>query len=155
MIKVFVYYIAKQTQDISEAICQEFALLCGGFGVQLEFINAFCKTIKEGQKVNAKLAQASYSQVFLKSFKNHQYRIALTPQGKVVDSYGFAELLQNKTEIVFFIGGAYGLEESFLRQCHQCVSLSNLTLSHKVAKIVLSEQIYRGFGLLNHHPYHK
>ena len=66
-----------------------------------------------------------------------------------------SEILKNKAEIVFFIGGAYGLEQGFLHECDLCVSLSSLTFSHSIARIVLSEQIYRGFCLLNNHPYHK
>ncbi|MCI7047509.1 23S rRNA (pseudouridine(1915)-N(3))-methyltransferase RlmH [Helicobacter sp.] len=154
MIKVFVYYIAK-TKDLSDSLCEEFIALSAGVGVKMEFINLFSKSIKEGQKQDAKEAQKSYTKEFLKVSKNQAYKIALSPNGKSIDSIEFAKNLENKGEIAFFIGGAYGLEEAFLNQCQCVLSLSPLTFSHKVAKVVLSEQVFRAFCLINNHPYHK
>ena len=57
--------------------------------------------------------------------------------------------------VKFFIGGAYGFEEQFLKQCDKVISLGKITMSHKIAKVVLLEQIYRGFSILSNHPYHK
>lgn len=153
MIKVIVYYIAKDA--LSNHLCEEYKHLVSYFGVKIEFVNMFCKNIKDGQKNNEKEAKRAYTQAFLKVFKETSYKVALTPEGRSLDTFGFAEILKDKAEIVFFIGGAYGLEQEFLHQCDLCVSLSSLTFSHSIARIVLSEQIYRGFCLLNNHPYHK
>ena len=112
MVKIMVYYIAKN-KDMSDTICEEFKALSLGFGVKLDFINLFSKSIKEGQKQDSQEAQKSYTKEFLKVFKNQQCKIALSPNGKSVDSFAFSKLLENKVEIAFFIGGAYGLEESF------------------------------------------
>ncbi len=60
-----------------------------------------------------------------------------------------------KCLLSFLIGGAYGFEEDFLNKGHAIISLSKLTMSHKIAKVVLLEQIYRGFSILSNHPYHK
>ena len=156
MIKISVFYIAKNAKDLSDTLCGEFATLLKSFNIELDFKNLFSKSIQESQKPDAQEAKKSYSQAFYKVFKNtNQYRIALTPQGKFLDSFKFSQILDKKSEIAFFIGGAYGLENEFLQKCHTQISLSNLTFSHKIAKIVLSEQIYRGFCLLNNHPYHK
>ncbi len=57
--------------------------------------------------------------------------------------------------IQFYIGGAYGLEEEFLKKSDKIISLGKITMSHKIAKAVLLEQIYRGFSILSNHPYHK
>lgn len=155
MIKVIVYYIAKTNRDLSDKLCGEFVALCGQFGVKLEFINLFCKAIALSQMREASIAQKSYTKEFFKTFKENQYRIALSPNAKELDSFGFAKTLQNQGNIAFFIGGAYGLEENFLKSCHAQISLSKLTFSHKIAKITLSEQIYRAFCLIHNHPYHK
>ncbi len=154
MIKIVVYYIAK-SKDLSDSLCEEFVALSAGFGVKMEFVNLFSKVIKEGQKQDAKEAQKSYTKEFLRVFKPQAYKIALSPNGKSVDSAEFGKKLEGKSEVAFFIGGAYGLEEAFLQQCQSVLSLSHLTFSHKVAKVVLSEQIYRAFCLINNHPYHK
>ncbi|EEO26199.1 23S rRNA (pseudouridine(1915)-N(3))-methyltransferase RlmH [Helicobacter winghamensis] len=155
MIKINIYYIAKNNKDLSDTLCGEFATLCLSFGAKVEFINLFSKHIKESQKQEVLEAQKSYTQAFLKVIKPNTYKIALTPNAKTLDSFAFAKILQDKGEIAFFIGGAYGLEDCFIQSCNTQISLSPLTFSHKVAKIVLSEQIYRAFCLLNNHPYHK
>ena len=87
--------------------------------------------------------------------KNYTKAIALHPDGKKCDSLAFSKLLCDKIAIQFFIGGAFGFEESFVSRCDSVISLSELTMSHKIAKAVLLEQIYRAFTLLNNHPYHK
>jgi len=153
LIKVIVYYIAKDA--LSNHLCEEYKRLVSYFRVKMEFVNMFCKNIKDGQKNNGIEAKRAYTQAFLKVFKETSYKVALTPEGRSLDTFGFAEILKDKAEIVFFIGGAYGLEQGFLHECDLCVSLSSLTFSHSIARIVLSEQIYRGFCLLNNHPYHK
>ena len=75
--------------------------------------------------------------------------------GKEFTSDEFATLLRDKNELCFFIGGAYGFERDFLAEFDLVLSLSKLTLAHHLAKILLLEQLYRGFCILNKHPYHK
>ena len=96
----------------------------------------------------------SYSESFEKYLTNG-YNVALTPDGKLVDSFEFAKLLQNRQVVSFFVGGAYGLEENFKNRCDIKISLTPLTLSHKIAKLVLFEQVFRGLAINNNHPYHK
>lgn len=60
-----------------------------------------------------------------------------------------------KCRLNFFVGGAYGFEDSFLKKSNAVISLGKITMSHKIAKVVLLEQIYRGFSILSNHPYHK
>jgi len=96
----------------------------------------------------------SYSQEFEK-FLSNGYNIALSPEGKLLDSFKFANLLKDKQNVNFFIGGAYGLEDKFKKNCDIVVSLTPLTLSHKIAKIMLFEQVFRGLAINNNHPYHK
>jgi rRNA large subunit m3Psi methyltransferase RlmH len=85
--------------------------------------------------------------------------VALSQEGRSLDSAGFAQwldkLLQAGREPVFYIGGAYGLSESFKNRCSERISLSRLTFSHSIALLVLTEQIYRAFTILKGHPYHK
>ena len=155
MIKIIVYYIAKNHKDLSDQLCEEFITLCNKFGAKLEFINLFCKSINLSQKQKPSEAKKSYTKEFLKTFKPNQYRIALAPSAKKLDSLEFAKILHNQGSLTFFIGGAYGLEESFIENCNMQISLSALTFSHKIAKVVLSEQIYRALCLIHNHPYHK
>ena len=79
----------------------------------------------------------------------------LDPSSKEVDSHDFADLLKDKTEVNLYIGGAYGFESSFLSKCNKAISFGKITLSHKLVKVVLLEQIFRGLSINNNHPYHK
>ena len=83
------------------------------------------------------------------------YNISLNPNSKELDSFGFSKLLKDRGVVNFFIGGAYGLESCFLSKCNNDISLGKITMSHKLAKVVLLEQIFRGLTILNNHPYHK
>ena len=62
---------------------------------------------------------------------------------------------QHYKKIVFIIGGPDGLHERTRERSHQMLSLSQFTLPHIFAKIVLYEQLYRCLSLINHHPYHR
>ena len=86
--------------------------------------------------------------------------LALSEDGKNPgDSRAFSQWLWKKQQqariLVFVIGGAYGLASSLKQRADEVISLSGLTLSHGIARLVLLEQIYRAFTILKGHPYHK
>jgi len=96
--------------------------------------------------------QKEYSKMFAK-YVNEGYNVILTPEGKLMDSYEFANIFEH-SKINFFIAGAWGFDEEFKKRGIN-ISLSPITMSHKIAKLVLFEQIYRGLSIKNNHPYHK
>jgi 23S rRNA (pseudouridine1915-N3)-methyltransferase len=57
--------------------------------------------------------------------------------------------------VALIIGGADGLSSEIKQKCHQLWGLSNLTMTHSMARLLLVEQLYRGYSLLNNHPYHR
>ena len=57
--------------------------------------------------------------------------------------------------VALLIGGADGLSSEMKQKCHQVWGLSNLTMTHSMARLLVVEQIYRGYSLLNNHPYHR
>ena len=148
--KINVFSIVKN--DEYQPLYDDFVKQCRGFGANLIIKDIFNNDIAKAQKAEKKEAQASYTQAFSPFLSASSF--ALHPIGKMLDSLEFAKLLENKLEISFFIGGAYGFEESFLSRT-QPISLSPLTFAHKIAKIVLCEQIYRALSINANHPYHK
>lgn len=148
--KINVLSIAKN--DSFDSFYQTLIKQCKQFGVTLKFKDILTSSITKAQKKSPLEAQKSYTQAFLPHLS--RYNLALHPKGVKVDSFEFAKLLENKQEICFFIGGAYGFEDAFLQHT-QIISLSSLTLSHQIAKAVLCEQIYRGLSIIAKHPYHK
>lgn len=96
----------------------------------------------------------------LKNIKENEYCIALTIDGKKRDSINFAghmkELgLGGKSSIVFVIGGSLGLHESVITRADEQLSFSNMTFPHQLMRVILAEQIYRCFRIINGEPYHK
>ena len=121
---------------------------------KIEDIEIFNKKIHQAQVEGKKTAQAAYTEAFSPHLSK-SYNIALHPDGKIINSFTFSKLLSDRISVNFYIGGAYGFEDGFLNQCDQVISLGELTMSHKIAKLVLLEQVFRGFAINNNHPYHK
>jgi len=121
---------------------------------KIEVIELFDKEIAKAQDISSSMAKSSYTKAFGK-YLSGGYNIALNPSSKEVDSFEFAKLLKDRSEINFYIGGAYGLDEVFLSQCNKDISLGKITLSHKLVKVVMMEQLFRGLSINNNHPYHK
>jgi 23S rRNA (pseudouridine1915-N3)-methyltransferase len=88
-----------------------------------------------------------------------KHPIALDPNGKEMTSEAFASFLQNELEqsggrVTFLIGGPEGLPEA-IRARTPLVSLSKMTMTHQIARLMLAEQIYRASMILQKRPYHK
>jgi len=119
----------------------------------IEDIVLFNKQISKAQVKGVNEAKESYTKTYEPYLKG--YNIALDVKGKQCDSFEFSKIFDNEININFFIGGAYGFNKKFLDKTQKVISLSKLTFAHKVAKVVLYEQIYRGLCIKNNHPYHK
>jgi len=112
------------------------------------------KDVTKAHSISLEASQKAYTRA-LEGYIGNDFCITLHPDGKLVDSFEFSKLLNDKMSIKFFIGGAYGFEDEFLKKSDFVISLGKITMSHKIAKAVLLEQIYRGFSILSNHPYHK
>ena len=86
-------------------------------------------------------------------------RIALDERGKDLDTRKFADMLnqwhQASVNLSLTIGGPDGLDPDFKKKCQGLIRLSSLTMPHPLVRVVLIEQIYRAWSLINHHPYHR
>lgn len=145
--------IAKKERCLYDPLYQEQIKMISRFA-KLEDVELFPKEIVKAHQTGVEASKLAYTKL-LEPMLGKSYSIALHPDGKKCDSLAFSKLLCDKIAIQFFIGGAFGFEESFVSRCDSVISLSELTMSHKIAKAVLLEQIYRAFTLLNNHPYHK
>lgn len=91
---------------------------------------------------------------------NNPYIVTLEERGELYDSPKFSKwlfkILENKAEKVFFvIGGASGHGDEVLAAKKEMISLSPMTFPHKLARVILVEQLYRAISIKNGHPYHK
>jgi len=119
----------------------------------VEVIDIFNNSIAKAQDISTNMAKEAYAKA-LKPYMQG-YRVLLDPSANEVDSFEFAKILQKYSNITFFIGGAYGFSDNFKKECDISVSFGRITISHKMVKLILMEQIYRGLTIINSHPYHK
>lgn len=96
----------------------------------------------------------------LKLVKNGDVLINLDMNCREFSSEEFAIFLQKKLEfagafLTFVIGGSYGLSDELKKRASTSISLSKMTFLHQMTRLVLLEQIYRSFKILNHETYHK
>jgi len=102
---------------------------------------------KEGMRLQSKIKPGGYV-------------IALDVGGKKFSSPAFAQVAQDvmtsgKSAITFVIGGSLGFDADFLKQVDLRVSMSDMTFPHQFARMMLLEQVYRAFKILNNETYHK
>ena len=96
----------------------------------------------------------------LKQMKDSDYVIALALDGKMMDSPTLAShleklVVQGNSTIDFVIGGSLGLSDEVLRRADEKLCFSLMTFPHQLMRVILLEQIYRGYRIMNHEPYHK
>ncbi len=102
--------------------------------------------IEEGKKL---LAQIS----------TNDQLILLDERGKQMTSIDFSNFLDKQLaftsgNLVFCIGGAYGFSKEVYFRANHKLSLSNMTFSHQLVRVILLEQVYRAFTIIHGHPYH-
>lgn len=87
------------------------------------------------------------------------YLVALDERGKQMTSEGLAEFIQKRSNesyknLVFLIGGAFGLDEAVLKRANFIWSLSQLVFPHQLVRLILAEQVYRACTILRNEKYH-
>ena len=105
---------------------------------------------KEAKEVCAKIDELSKN--------DHPAIVLLTEKGKQFESRDFSKWLSSLYEtqsVIFIIGGASGHGENVIKRSHHKLSLSLLTYPHKLARLLLVEQIYRAQTIVANHPYNK
>ncbi|MDO5576432.1 MAG: 23S rRNA (pseudouridine(1915)-N(3))-methyltransferase RlmH, partial [Fibrobacter sp.] len=88
--------------------------------------------------------------------KANGYVFALGDEGREYDSVSFAKRIQLvKGKIVFVIGGAYGLSDEIKKGANELLSLSKMTFTHEIARVLLFEQLFRSLSIIHNKSYHK
>jgi 23S rRNA (pseudouridine1915-N3)-methyltransferase len=98
-------------------------------------------------------------EMILGLLKDEDYLVALDERGKELTSEGLAAFLQQRAnesakQVVFLIGGAFGLDEAVLKKAKYNWSLSPLTFPHQLVRLILAEQVYRACTILRNEKYH-
>ena len=114
---------------------------------------------KASDGVNRQIKETEGNRL-LSHIREQDYVIALAIEGKMLDSVELSDLIaklgvQGKSSIAFVIGGSLGLSDAVLKRADYKLSVSKMTFPHQLMQMILLEQIYRGYRIMNHEPYHK
>ena len=116
----------------------------------------FCRIQKE---ISSELIFVSNFKKKISYINNDDFVILIDEKGVQYDSILFAEkiksYLQNSVKsIVFIVGDAYGFSEKLYKRSNEIISLSKLTFTHEIARLIIIEQLYRSITIIKNHPYH-
>lgn len=114
---------------------------------------------KAGVKIEEQI-KAIEGERILKHIKENDYAIALAIKGRGLESEKLAVKIEKlgisgQSSIAFVIGGSLGLSPAVLERANYQLSFSAMTFPHQLMRVVLLEQIYRSFRIINGEPYHK
>lgn len=118
------------------------------------------KTVENASETEEEMIRSKEAQRILKQIKEDVYVITLEIKGKQLSSEELAEKVENLgiqgvSHILFIIGGSIGLGKEVLRRSDFALSFSKMTFPHQLMRVILLEQIYRSYRIIQGEPYHK
>ena len=104
--------------------------------------------------------KAKEGERILNALKGDEYVVSLAIEGKKLDSVALANKMNNlgiqgNSHIAFIIGGSLGLDKRVTSKSDMLLSFSDMTFPHQLMRVILLEQVYRGFRIIHGEPYHK
>lgn len=118
------------------------------------------KTPDAASENQENLIRSKEGERIMKYLRDDAYVITLEIGGKMLDSLEFSKKIENlgiqgKSRIIFVIGGSIGLGQQVLSRSDYALSFSKMTFPHQLMRVILLEQIYRGYRIMAGEPYHK
>jgi 23S rRNA (pseudouridine1915-N3)-methyltransferase len=115
--------------------------------------------IKNRKKLSEPEIKKREGEVILSKLNSGDFLILMDERGKQRTSVQFSEhfqslLQQSYKRIIFLIGGAYGFSDAVYERSNTKMSLSNMTFSHQMVRLIFLEQFYRALAIMNNEPYH-
>lgn len=125
----------------------------------ISFEMAVIPDIKNVKNLSVEQQKEKEGEQLLKFLQAGDYLVLLDEKGKEFSSVQFAAFIERKTHtvpkrLVFLVGGPYGFSEAVYKAAAEKVSLSKMTFSHQMIRLVFTEQLYRAMTILNNEPYH-
>lgn len=114
---------------------------------------------KPAKNQSEKIQKENEGKIILSALVNFDFRVLLDERGKMMSSTSFSGFLQNAMNrgtknLAFVTGGPYGFSEEVYNAVPERISLSEMTFSHQMIRLLFLEQLYRGFTIIRGEPYH-
>ena len=114
--------------------------------------------IKNAKNLSEAQQKEREGELILKALQPGDYLVLLDEHGKEMRSIEYASWLQrtanNSRRLVFIIGGPYGFSPSVYQRANDKISLSRMTFSHQMVRLIFTEQLYRACTIIKNEPYH-
>ena len=114
--------------------------------------------LKNNKNLSEEQQKEREGELILKQVQEQDFLVLLDEHGKELRSIEFATWIQKKQQtvrrLVFVIGGPYGFSPAVYRRCNEQLSLSKMTFSHQMVRMVFVEQLYRACTIIKGEPYH-
>lgn len=115
--------------------------------------------LKNTKSLSMEQQKEKEGELILKALQSGDVVVLLDEHGKEMRSVEFANYIEKKMinvnkRLVFIIGGPYGFSEKVYQTAHEKISMSKMTFSHQMIRLIFVEQIYRAMTILNGGPYH-
>lgn len=129
--------------------------LCHYISFNIQYLTD-AKNTRNMTELQQKFAEA---QQILAAIDSSDYVVLLDEHGKENTSVTFSQYIQKRMlsgikRLIFVVGGPYGFSGEVYNRANDKISLSKLTFSHEMVRLIFTEQLYRAFTILNHEPYH-
>ncbi len=119
----------------------------------------YVKRISKFSKIEVIEIEKNIEEKMLNNLTIKDHKIALTIDGKKIDSIEFAKKIENQfiynPNIIFIIGESEGIPQKVLESCDEKISFSDMTFPHQLFRVMLLEQIYRSYKINSNQEYHK
>lgn len=158
--KITIITVGKIKEKFFRDAIDEYAKRLGKY-IKLNIVEVADEKTKEDASDNEiALVKGKEGERILGVIKDDGYVICLAIEGKMLDSVALSEYIeklqiQGCSHIYFVIGGSLGLSDEVLKRADYKLSFSPMTFPHQLMRVVLLEQIYRSYRIMNHEPYHK
>ncbi|MDR0680829.1 MAG: 23S rRNA (pseudouridine(1915)-N(3))-methyltransferase RlmH [Dysgonamonadaceae bacterium] len=154
--KIQLLVVGKTSQDFVETGLNEFNNRLKHY---IPFEMEVVPDIKNVKNFSFEQQKEKEGESLLKSLQTGDYVVLLDENGKEFTSLQFAKYLERKAHsvakrLVFIIGGPYGFSKKVQNAAHEKITLSKMTFSHQMVRLIFMEQIYRAMTILNNQPYH-
>jgi len=125
--------------------------------VPIEYIEL--ADVKNAASLSRELLKQKEGELILAKAAGADFLVLLDENGRELSSVEFAHFLEDRMNqsvrnLMFVIGGAYGFSEAVYEQARAKLSLSKMTFSHQLIRLIFVEQLYRGFTIIRGEPYH-
>lgn len=152
MNKITIIAVGKIKEKFWQTAIEEYAKRLKPYTV-LNFVEIKAESFSNQNKKQAQIIENQRLIKVLEKYNNQNIYL-LAEAGQEFDSLKFAKFLESKSELILVIGGALGWAEEIKQKYPQSISLSQLTMPHEMARVVLLEQIYRAVSISKGKEYH-